>query len=108
MSSLSISQASTGIETARMVARIALTFAPFLVLKNMKTRKYLAKVESSDRPDAESKRDALLQSLRKRTLLLHALIFTPVILFWLVILGSLERTPLTGRYVKLLLCLSMS
>lgn len=80
-----------------MVARIALTFAPLIVLKNMKVRHYLKKNADSDRPDVEAKRDALLQSMRRRTFLLHALIFTPVFLFWMVIMGSLERTPLTGR-----------
>jgi hypothetical protein len=39
--------------------------------------------------------------MRRRTILFHALMFTPVVLFWVSILASLERTPLTGRYAPL-------
>lgn len=37
-----------------------------------------------------------------RTILFHVLILTPILLFWATIIASLERTPLTGRYVPIL------
>ncbi|KAH9039698.1 hypothetical protein EDB84DRAFT_1587687 [Lactarius hengduanensis] len=45
----------------------------------------------------------LLHGIRRRTILFHALIFTPCILFWAAVVASLERTPLTGRWRLILL-----
>lgn len=63
----------------------------------------LVKKESGDSvlpnpvKDFIGKQSYLLQSIRRRTILFHALIFTPCILFWAAVIASLERTPLTGR-----------
>jgi hypothetical protein len=48
----------------------------------------------------EEKRPVILQRIRMRTILFHVLIMTPILLFWATIVASLERTPLTGRYVS--------
>lgn len=48
-------------------------------------------------------RGKLLQSIRRRTIIFHALVFTPCILFWAAVVASLERTPLTGRWRLILL-----
>ena len=47
----------------------------------------------------EEKRPVILKRIRARTILFHILIMTPILLFWATIIASLERTPLTGRYV---------
>ena len=88
-------QASTSIELARTAGRIALSLAPLLLFKNRKSRKWLQK----DLPGMEEKRPAILQKIRTRTILFHLLILTPVLLFLATIVASLERTPVTGRYV---------
>jgi hypothetical protein len=96
------------LEVIRTAGRVALTFIPVLLVKNHASRRLLKRIEmvkkeSGDivlpRPVKEfvSKQGKLLQSIRRRTILFHALIFTPCILFWAVVIASLERTPLTGR-----------
>ena len=47
----------------------------------------------------EEQRPIILQRIRTRTILFHLLLLAPVLLFWATIVASLERTPLTGRYV---------
>lgn len=89
------SQASTSIELARTASRVALSLAPLLLLKNHKSRKRLQK----DLPGMEEERPVILQRIRTRTILFHLMLLTPVLLFWATIVASLERTPLTGRYV---------
>ena len=49
----------------------------------------------------EEKRPMILQRIRTRTILFHVLVLTPILLFWATIIASLERTPLTGRYVSI-------
>ena len=68
-----------------------------LLLKNMKARKSLEKAELYNHPNLEEKRAKAERALRARTLAFHVLIFTPIIVYWLTIIASLERTPLTGR-----------
>ncbi len=80
-----------------MTARIGLTFVPLLLLKNMKSRKSLAHAEKYGHPNLEQKRASVERKIRTRTALFHILIFIPLILYWLTIVASLERTPLTGR-----------
>jgi hypothetical protein len=46
------------------------------------------------------RRTQLLTGLRRRTVLFHVLLFAPVVMFWIAIMASLERTPLTGRLVE--------
>ena len=83
-------------ELAKAASRIALSLAPLLFFKNRKSRRMLQK----NLP--EEKRPVILQRLRMRTILFHVLILTPILLFWATIIASLERTPLTGRYVPIL------
>lgn len=69
----------------------------------------MVKQESGDttlpRPVKEfvAKQGKLLQNIRRRTIIFHALVFTPCILFWAAVVASLERTPLTGRWRLILL-----
>ena len=88
-------QTSTSIEVARTAGRVALSLAPFLLMKNRRSRKRLQK----NLPGMEEERPVILQKIRARTILFHLLIFTPILLVCATIVASLERTPLTGRYV---------
>ena len=88
-------QASGSMELARTASKVALSLAPVLLVKNRRSRKWLQK----DLPGMEEKRPVILKNIRMRTILFHMLIMTPVVLFWATIIASLERTPLTGRYV---------
>ena len=89
------SKASGSMELARTASKVALSLAPLLFVKNRRSRRWLQK----DLPGMEEKRPAVLKTIRMRTILFHALIFTPILLFLATIIASLERTPLTGRYV---------
>lgn len=101
-------QSSAVLEIIRTAGRVALTFIPVILVKNHTSRKLLKKIEivkkeSGDsilpRPVKEfiSHQGKLLESIRRRTILFHVLVFTPCILFWAAVIASLERTPLTGR-----------
>ena len=102
------SQSSAILELIRTAGRVALTFIPVILVKNHASRKLIQRIEmvkqeSGDtilpRPVKEfvAKQGKLLQNIRRRTILFHALVFTPCILFWAAVIASLERTPLTGR-----------
>ena len=101
-------QSSAVLEIIRTTGRVALTFIPVLLVKNHTSRRILKKIEivkkeSGDstlpRPVKEfiSNQGRLVESIRRRTILFHVLVFTPCILFWAAVIASLERTPLTGR-----------
>lgn len=92
-------QSSAALEIARTAGRIALTFVPVILIKNRKSLYWLKKAEIHGIPTTEEKKAQLLKYVRKRTVLLHLLFFVPVFTFWLTIVASLERTPLTGRCV---------
>ncbi|KAF9238523.1 hypothetical protein BU15DRAFT_47588 [Melanogaster broomeanus] len=101
---LSAFKASTTIEVARTAGRIALTFVPLILFKNRWTKKY---IKHHDRfhgePVSEEKKAMLLKHLRLRTVFFHVLLFIPAALFWIAILASMERTPLTGRWRLIIL-----
>ncbi|KAH9972865.1 hypothetical protein BGW80DRAFT_1437521 [Lactifluus volemus] len=107
-------KSSAVLEVIRTAGRVALTFIPFILVNNHASRRVLKRIEmvkkeSGDaalpRPLKEllAKQGNLLQNIRRRTILFHALIFTPCILFWAAVMASLERTPLTGRWRLILL-----
>jgi Zn-dependent protease with chaperone function len=111
---LSALKSSAVLEVIRTAGRIALTFIPVLLVKNHASRKLLKKIEYVKRESGDSalprpvkefvsKQGKLLQSIRRRTILFHALVFTPFVLFWAAVIASLERTPLTGRWRMILL-----
>jgi hypothetical protein len=96
------------LEVVRTAGRVALTFIPVILVKNHASRKLLKKIEIVKKESGDStlprpvkefvaNQGNLLQSIRRRTILFHALIFTPFIMFWVAVVASLERTPLTGR-----------
>jgi hypothetical protein len=102
------SQSSAVLELIRTAGRVALTFIPVILVRNHASRKILQKIEMVKQESGDttlprsvkefvSKQGKLLQSIRRRTILFHALVFTPCLLFWAAIIASLERTPLTGR-----------
>ncbi|KAI0064769.1 hypothetical protein BV25DRAFT_1898392 [Artomyces pyxidatus] len=109
---LALLKTSTAFEIIRTAGRIALTFIPVLVFKNHASRRLLkhvektTKVENPDKKVTEhfvAKKASVLQNIRRRTILFHALMFTPFALFWAAVFASLERTPLTGRWRLILL-----
>ncbi|KAF9488981.1 hypothetical protein BDN71DRAFT_371959 [Pleurotus eryngii] len=97
------SSSSAALEVARTAGRIALTFVPVILIKNRKSLYWLKKAEIHGIPTTEEKKAQLLKYIRKRTVLLHLLFFVPVFTFWLTIVASLERTPLTGRWRLIIL-----
>lgn len=103
---LSFLKTSTALQLAGTISRIALTFIPLVFLKKLKARRILQKIDvkmSNGRTDLEEKRARIVQHERRSTIAFHILLFTPIILFWLTIVASLERTPLTGRWRLILL-----
>ena len=84
-----------------MTARVSLTFVPILLLGNMRSKKWLQRAERDPHPKYDKKKEAILRGMRNRTIAFHILIFIPLALYWATIIASLERTPLTGRYVAL-------
>ncbi|KZV68283.1 hypothetical protein PENSPDRAFT_653322 [Peniophora sp. CONT] len=110
-------KASTILEVIRAVGRVTLTFVPFVLFKNMVSRKYLKKVDQfkENHPDQPlpfhggdeskyaAKREWVIQGIRRRTIIFHLLMFAPFALFALAIAASIERTPLTGRWRTILL-----
>ncbi|KAI0049805.1 hypothetical protein FA95DRAFT_1677283 [Auriscalpium vulgare] len=111
---LALLKASTAMEIIRTVGRVALTFIPFILFKNHASRRFLRHVEKhkADHPGVElpghsekmlAKKSKMLRGIRQRTLLFHALMFTPIILFWVTVIACMERTPLTGRWRLILL-----
>ena len=85
-----------------MTARVSLTFVPILLLQNMRSKRWLQRVAEKDpHPKYDKKKEDILRGMRNRTIAFHILIFIPLALYWATIIASLERTPLTGRYVAL-------
>ncbi|KAH9178179.1 hypothetical protein EDB89DRAFT_2111821 [Lactarius sanguifluus] len=105
---------SAVLEVIRTAGRVALTFIPVLLVKNHASRKLLKRIEVVKKESGDGvlpksvkefvgRQGHLLHGIRRRTILFHALIFTPCILFWAAVVASLERTPLTGRWRLILL-----
>ncbi|KAF7312241.1 hypothetical protein MIND_00237100 [Mycena indigotica] len=95
---LGVLKASAAMELVRTAGRIVLTIIPVLMFKNHKTRRHLKHAALHGFPISEEKQDQLLQKMRRRTYIFHALFLIPAVLFWGTIFASLERTPLTGRW----------
>ncbi|KZT00805.1 uncharacterized protein LAESUDRAFT_731958 [Laetiporus sulphureus 93-53] len=103
---LSFLKTSTAIQTANAISRVALTFLPVTFVKKMMGHKHLNKIDAKvndGRTDLDEKRAKALRTVRFHTIAFHVLLFTPVLLFWLTIMASIERTPLTGRLRLILL-----
>ena len=82
---------------ARTAARVALTLIPVLLLKNHRSKRYLAVAEARGHVIDDDRKDVVLKNIRFRNLLFQTLLLAPLLLFWATLLASLERTPLTGR-----------
>ncbi|KAJ4477166.1 hypothetical protein J3R30DRAFT_3657682 [Lentinula aciculospora] len=96
-------KSSTALQIAQTAGRIVLTFVPVILLKNHKSRRHLHFADIHGIPGAEDKKLQLLQRIRKRTIFFQILLAIPAVLFWLVIIASMERTPLTGRWRLIIL-----
>ena len=94
----SIPQTSTALEVARTAVRIALTFVPVILIKNHKIKRKLKYAEAKGDTALAEK----VRAMRTKTVFFHGILFIPVLIFWATILASLERTPLTGRYVLII------
>ncbi|KAI0264419.1 hypothetical protein BC834DRAFT_826391 [Gloeopeniophorella convolvens] len=114
ISILAAFKTSAVLEIIRTAGRIALTLVPVILVKNHASRRLLKKIEmvKSESPDSTlprtmerfiAKQGNIVQGIRRRTILFHALLFTPAFLFWAAVVASLERTPLTGRWRLILL-----
>ncbi|KAL6307455.1 peptidase family M48-domain-containing protein, partial [Sparassis latifolia] len=83
-------------------SRVVLTFIPVVFLKKMKFHRVLYHLEKVG-SENQDKKDEVVRRIRHSTTLLKILILTPILLFWVTIMASLERTPLTGRWRLILL-----
>ncbi|KAF5377352.1 hypothetical protein D9757_007998 [Collybiopsis confluens] len=96
-------KSTAGLQLAQTAGRIALTFIPVILLKNHKSRRHMQFADIHSIPGAEEKKLVLLQRIRKRTIFFHFLLSIPTLLFMLVMISSMERTPLTGRWRMIIL-----
>ncbi|KAF9533816.1 hypothetical protein CPB83DRAFT_756947 [Crepidotus variabilis] len=99
----SIFKASVGLEIARTAGRIALTFIPIFWLGGLRSKRAIQYAAVHGIPVSDEKREAHIRTLRRSILALKILVAIPFTLFWATIIGSLERTPLTGRWRTILL-----
>lgn len=100
----SVFKTSTALEVARTAARIVLTFAPLILLKNRGSRIWVLHGKTRHgQPITPEKKEAILKAIKHRTRFLKALLIVPLVLFWGTIIASLERTPLTGRWRMIIL-----
>lgn len=74
-----------------------MTFVPVILIGNHKSRRKIKHAALHGVPASEEKVNRQLRKIRYRTLMLNFLFLVPFTLFWLTIVASLERTPLTGR-----------
>ncbi|KAI6154473.1 hypothetical protein EDD17DRAFT_1764911 [Pisolithus thermaeus] len=98
-------KASSTLGLIRTVGQVALTFLPVVLFRNRIARKYTKYLASfrDSQIVSEEKKALLLRRIRWSRLLFRILVFVPVALFWIVILASAERTPITGRWRLILL-----
>lgn len=101
-------QSSAGLELARTAGRIALTFFPILWLGRLREKRAIRFAAIHGIPVTEEKKQKQARNLRIKTRILQLLVLVPVTLFWSTILASLERTPLTGRFVSIILLCVLS
>lgn len=92
-------QASTALEIVRTAARIALTFIPVILVKNYRLKRKLQWAEERGDTELVNKlqNHIMVRSNRHRLIFFNVLLVIPVVIFWAIILASMERTPLTGR-----------
>lgn len=74
----------------------------------MKSSKKLQKIDAKiakgkGNEELHKRREMVTERFRNSTRLFYLIIITPLLLFWLTIVSSLERTPLTGRWRLILL-----
>ncbi|KAG6851106.1 hypothetical protein H0H93_000986 [Arthromyces matolae] len=98
-----ILKSSTSLELARTAARIVLTFMPVIVLTNSKSKKKLKWAALHGVPKSEETVARVMKQIEHRKQLLYFLLLVPSLLFWGTIIGSLEQTPLTGRWRMIIL-----
>ena len=88
-------------EFIRMAGRITLTFIPVIWIKNWKISYKLKHAAIHGPPPSEEDHIRVMKRIRRTKYILYGLFCIPASLFWATIVGSLEKTPLTGRLVKL-------
>lgn len=76
-----------------------------MFFKNMRAKKLIAKAEAKGDKELADKIRAhvSVHGMKVRAIIFNTLLFIPVLIFWLTIMASLERTPLTGRWRLILL-----
>jgi hypothetical protein len=81
------------------IIRIALTLVPIAIVRKHVGAKWIKKLDRypNKYPELEAKRPSLMRKIKINAIILKVLLFVPAGLFGLVVLASLERTPLTGR-----------
>jgi len=81
------------------IIRIALTLVPMALVRKHMGAKWIRKLDRHPNkfPELEAARPRLMRKIKINGIILRILLYLPTGLFALVVLASLERTPITGR-----------
>lgn len=85
----------------QVTIRVALTLLPVVLFRKHAGRRFLKKLDKypGKFPEWEKYRHRIVQGIKIHTVAAKVLFAVPFALVGLVVLASLERTPITGRYV---------
>lgn len=78
------------------------------LVHRMNSSKRLQKIDAkiakgNGNEELHKRREVVTERFRNSTRFFYLIVFTPILLFWLTIVSSMERTPLTGRWRLILL-----
>ncbi|TFK75228.1 hypothetical protein BDN72DRAFT_787894 [Pluteus cervinus] len=96
-------KASTSLEVARTAARIGLTFFPLLFFTKVRNVRHIKIADVMGNPLSAERKSFFMRKIRISSALLNLIFLVPFSLFALTLVGSLEQTPLTGRWRLILL-----
>ncbi|KAG6809797.1 hypothetical protein H0H92_014700 [Tricholoma furcatifolium] len=86
-----------------MASRVVLTFIPFILWSNAKSKRKLKWAALHGKPKSEETVAKVHKHIQYRKYFLYGLLLVPLTLFWGTIVASLEQTPLTGRWRLIIL-----
>lgn len=92
----------------QVTVRVVLTLLPVVLFRKHAGRKFLKKLDKHPGkfPEWEKYRHRIVKGIKINTVAAKVLLFVPFGLVGLVVFASLERTPITGRYVDINLNIS--
>ncbi|KZT00806.1 uncharacterized protein LAESUDRAFT_687669 [Laetiporus sulphureus 93-53] len=97
---------SAAIATVETAVKVSLTFLPVLQMVRFRSKKILYMVDrkiQAGRTDLLEKRERIAQRMAQSKKLFRFLLYIPAVLVSMMVIASLERTPITGRLRLILL-----